>query len=625
MTTVNIKLFVPSDDGNVPASGYIEFKPTAKQEVPQGVVIPSAFSVELDEDGEAVVELAPTTPYFAWRIREKLVNGEDYYVSVGTEGPVNYKDLVRLDPATLEPYPNIAAWEAVLDQIEEYVLEGVDGKSAYEIAVEEGFIGTVEEWLLSLEGPAGATGATGPQGPIGLTGPTGATGPQGPIGLTGPTGPQGETGPTGATGPQGIQGIEGPEGPQGPQGEIGPQGPEGVQGDPGAGGAFGHWGSFYDTTTQTITTPGVGVLVKHNSEAGSLDVNLVSPTNIVIEEAGVYSLTFSAQLLNTDSQAQYAKFWILNNGSVYPDSATEIEVPARKSGQNGLAVLTVNYVAEAAENNLIQIVWSATSTSVTMPYIPATATEPGVASIITTVTQVMYTQVGPQGIQGIPGEQGIQGPEGPQGATGPEGPTGATGPAGATGPEGPAGPQGPEGEAGPEGPQGPIGETGPAGADGLDGIDGASAYEIALGNGFVGTEAAWLESLQAPKGSRTTATFTTASLAAGAVEKGVIVLGKAYRLYRIETNFPARVRLYDTVAKRDADETRAIGVNSGDYSGLMFEYVTMTGNLNEVLPALVDGANFESPVTSDIPISVTNLDSTSRAVTVTLTYIETEE
>ena len=33
------------------------------------------------------------------------------------------------------------------------------------------------------------------------------------------------------------------------------------------------------------------------------------------------------------------------------------------------------------------------------------------------------------------------------------------------------------------------------GLDGVDGVDGASAYEIAVANGFVGTQAEWLESL----------------------------------------------------------------------------------------------------------------------------------
>jgi hypothetical protein len=76
---------------------------------------------------------------------------------------------------------------------------GIAGDSAYQIAVDNGFVGTEEEWLESLVGPAGPTGPTGP---------TGATGAQGPQGIQGPTGA------TGATGP------EGPEGPEGPAGEV---------------------------------------------------------------------------------------------------------------------------------------------------------------------------------------------------------------------------------------------------------------------------------------------------------------------------------------------------------------------------------------------------------------------
>ena len=85
----------------------------------------------------------------------------------------------------------------------------VTGYSAYEVAVQNGFVGTEAEWLASLKGAKGDTGAQGPQGE---TGPTGATGPQGP---------KGDKGDTGATGPQGIQGPAGETGPAGPQGPAG--------------------------------------------------------------------------------------------------------------------------------------------------------------------------------------------------------------------------------------------------------------------------------------------------------------------------------------------------------------------------------------------------------------------
>ena len=58
-----------------------------------------------------------------------------------------------------------------------------DGLSAYEVAVEEGFVGDEAAWLASLVGPPGATGATGATGAAGSTGAAGATG------ATGATGP----------------------------------------------------------------------------------------------------------------------------------------------------------------------------------------------------------------------------------------------------------------------------------------------------------------------------------------------------------------------------------------------------------------------------------------------------
>lgn len=80
---------------------------------------------------------------------------------------------------------------------------GIDGKSAYEIAVEHGFVGDEKTWLETLKG---AQGPVGPQGPQGEKGDQGEVGPQGPAGVQGPVGPQGERGP------QGEQGAQGPAG-----------------------------------------------------------------------------------------------------------------------------------------------------------------------------------------------------------------------------------------------------------------------------------------------------------------------------------------------------------------------------------------------------------------------------
>jgi len=68
------------------------------------------------------------------------------------------------------------------------------GLSAYQIAVNNGFVGTEAEWLLSLKGKDGAKGDTGFQGIPGNDGADGSPGAKGDTGLKGD---------------QGIQGIQG--------------------------------------------------------------------------------------------------------------------------------------------------------------------------------------------------------------------------------------------------------------------------------------------------------------------------------------------------------------------------------------------------------------------------------
>lgn len=68
---------------------------------------------------------------------------------------------------------------AVRKYLEENPVSGADGKSAYDIWLEQGNTGSVEDFVASLKGDTGATGAQGPEGPQGPKGDTGATGAQG--------------------------------------------------------------------------------------------------------------------------------------------------------------------------------------------------------------------------------------------------------------------------------------------------------------------------------------------------------------------------------------------------------------------------------------------------------------
>ena len=73
---------------------------------------------------------------------------------------------------------------------------GEDGKSAYQLAVDNGYSGTLEEWLEDLKGEKGDKGDKGDKGEDGAAG---EQGPAGSDGAVGPEGPQGPQGPQGGT------------------------------------------------------------------------------------------------------------------------------------------------------------------------------------------------------------------------------------------------------------------------------------------------------------------------------------------------------------------------------------------------------------------------------------------
>ncbi len=58
-----------------------------------------------------------------------------------------------------------------------------------------------------------------------------------------------------------------------------------------------------------------------------------------------------------------------------------------------------------------------------------------------------------------------------------------------------------KGDEGKQGEKGKQGDPGKDGADGKDGTDGKSAYEVAVANGYSGTEAEWLEYLRGKDGA----------------------------------------------------------------------------------------------------------------------------
>jgi hypothetical protein len=122
--------------------------------------------------------------------------------------------------------------------------------------------------------------------------------------------------------------------------------------------------------------------------------------------------------------------------------------------------------------------------------------EMGYTGYTGSVGGIGYT--GSQGFVGFAGSRGDIGYTGSQGIQGEVGFAGSQGVIGYTGSQGDVGfvgSQGDIGYTGSQGIQGDIGYTGSQGVVGYTGSLGLSAYDIAVNNGFVGTEQQWLDTL----------------------------------------------------------------------------------------------------------------------------------
>ena len=121
--------------------------------------------------------------------------------------------------------------------------KGTDGKSAYQIAIEQGYQGSESDWLSSLKGDKGEKGNTGAKGNPGQDGAEGKSAYAIAVehgyedsedewllslkGEKGDTGQQGEQGPKGEKGDPGDRGLQGVPGEKGEKGDAGVAGKDG--------------------------------------------------------------------------------------------------------------------------------------------------------------------------------------------------------------------------------------------------------------------------------------------------------------------------------------------------------------------------------------------------------------
>lgn len=123
-------------------------------------------------------------------------------------------------------------------------------------------------------------------------------------------------------------------------------------------------------------------------------------------------------------------------------------------------------------------------------------------------------------------------------------------------------------------------------------------------------------------GIRVTLTHTTVALAPTAQETSALSVPRTYGLLKIQTNYPARVRVYLTAAQRDADLARPVTVDPTGDHGVVLEAVTTPTLLTLNLVPLASGG---SPTGGQLAyLTIDNLDTVARAITATFTALALE-
>lgn len=148
-------------------------------------------------------------------------------------------------------------------------------------------------------------------------------------------------------------------------------------------GAILGYANFHSTVTQTaaaIDTP--YTINLETTPMGDGSVRLVDNNKIYFDNAGPYNLSFSLQVVSTNSSSQTIDVWVKHNGGNEPWTDTKVNV------LKGPNVAAWNIFGVASAGDYIQVMWSTSSTDVSLYAYPATDIHPGSPSAIVTINRL---------------------------------------------------------------------------------------------------------------------------------------------------------------------------------------------------------------------------------------------
>jgi len=149
------------------------------------------------------------------------------------------------------------------------------------------------------------------------------------------------------------------------------------------------YGAFQSLADQAITANTATAMTLDTTDYSD-GVYLSNSSRLNVRNAGVYNLQWSGQFQNTDNQLHDVSVWLRKNGSNIAGSTGFISVPNSHGGVDGHSIVGWNYFLELAQNDYIEIYWSATNAAISLQFYgtQTSPTRPSTASVIATMNYV---------------------------------------------------------------------------------------------------------------------------------------------------------------------------------------------------------------------------------------------
>jgi hypothetical protein len=151
------------------------------------------------------------------------------------------------------------------------------------------------------------------------------------------------------------------------------------------------YGAFHDESIQTVAAINTNYEILLSNTDLSNGITIGSPTSkIVFANSGIYTITFSIQLVNASAQMQDANIFLRKNGTNLTHSNSHVTMMEKHGSAHGGLIVTVNFLLSISANDYIELVWNTTSTNVSIETIPliASPSTPATPSVIITLQQI---------------------------------------------------------------------------------------------------------------------------------------------------------------------------------------------------------------------------------------------